>query len=267
MRLDSRNYYEVLEIQTNCTQDDINKSYTRARNSYSGDSAALYSLVSQDECDKMLNLIEEAYSILSIPEKRKEYDKVRGINSDSLITAHEKEKQSISDPFGYNNAVRESLPNNDLISETLNIHSQDRGNDFNHAYQNTNADSSDFILKSEHSKKTDIDVPRISAFKKFALDFEQDLEFEQIIENCTEFTGNFLTKVREYKNVSVERMADMTKVSKTYLKNIEGDNIEKLPALVYTRGFVYQYAKCLKLNPELVATSYLHHIKKLQSQA
>ena len=82
-----------------------------------------------------------------------------------------------------------------------------------------------------------------------------------------EFTGSFLKTIREYKNVSVERMAEMTRISKTYIRNLEEENVEKLPALVYTRGFVYQYAKCLKLNPELVATSFLHHIKKLKAQS
>jgi cytoskeletal protein RodZ len=82
-----------------------------------------------------------------------------------------------------------------------------------------------------------------------------------VIEQTTLFDGAFLKKVREYKNVELIRMADMTKVSKTYLRHIEEENTEGLPALVYVRGFVYQYAKCLKLNPDQVATSYLGHLK------
>ena len=60
-------------------------------------------------------------------------------------------------------------------------------------------------------------------------------------------------------------MADMTKISKTYIRSIEADDFDKLPADVYTRGFVYQYAKCLKLNPDLVATSFIHHIRQLKN--
>ena len=79
------------------------------------------------------------------------------------------------------------------------------------------------------------------------------------------YTGEFLHRVREYKKVTVERMAEMTKISKTYIRNIEGDEFSKLPADVYTRGFVYQYAKCLKLNPDLVATSYIQHLRELKN--
>ena len=87
---------------------------------------------------------------------------------------------------------------------------------------------------------------------------------EQEIEETEEFSGEFLKKIREYKQVTIPRLADMTKVSKTYLMNIEEEKLDGLPALVYVRGFVYQYAKCLKLNPELVANSYLARIKRSQ---
>jgi cytoskeletal protein RodZ len=98
------------------------------------------------------------------------------------------------------------------------------------------------------------------------LDYVKDPQFEQEIENCTEFSGEFLKKIREYRNVDIIRMADMTKVSKTYLQNIEKEDTRNLPALVYVRGFVYQYAKCLKLNPELVATSYLYRLRRLKEE-
>ena len=57
----------------------------------------------------------------------------------------------------------------------------------------------------------------------------------------------------------------MTKISKTYIKNIEADDFSKLPADVYTRGFVYQYAKCLKLNPDVVAKSYIYNLRQLKN--
>lgn len=270
MNLDRKNYYDVLELPPTCTQEDINNSYRRQKNSYAGDSVALYSLMTKDECEKMLELIEEAYSILSIPEKRREYDKVRGINIEQQLSPTQVEKQSISDPFGSSSNISssESQRSNDLMSMTMDHNSQNES----FQYQNrdtyvNNEPSSDFVRQAEHSKKSSVDIPKVSAYRKFSLDYEVNPEFEQEIENCTEFTGPFLKTIREYKNVSVERMAEMTRISKTYIRNLEEENVEKLPALVYTRGFVYQYAKCLKLNPELVATSFLHHIKKLKAQS
>ena len=99
-----------------------------------------------------------------------------------------------------------------------------------------------------------------------------DLQIHRIIKEYidNELTKNkqdkykrILKKIREYKNVDINRMAEMTKVSKTYIQKIEQEDVTNLPALVYVRGFVYQYAKCLKLNPDLVATSYLEHLKSI----
>jgi hypothetical protein len=109
-------------------------------------------------------------------------------------------------------------------------------------------------------------VSKITAQKKFALDFSENPEMERRIINCIDFSGTFLKEVREYKNVTIERMADMTRVSKTHITALENEDVKKLPADVYVRGYVYQYAKVLKLNPEQVATSYLSHLKKLKNQ-
>src|SRR5690606_31645407 len=109
----------------------------------------------------------------------------------------------------------------------------------------------DFQYNQAHSPRNEVTISKISAYKKFGLNYNPNSEMEQNIENCTDYSGDFLRRVREYKNVSIDRMADMTKISKTYIRNIEDDDFTKLPAEVYTRGFVYQYAKVLKLNPDL----------------
>ncbi len=109
-------------------------------------------------------------------------------------------------------------------------------------------------------------LAKLVAANRFSLEYETQPEFDLEIEQATEFSGEFLKKIREYKNVDLPRMSDMTKVSKTYIKCIEEETLENLPALVYVRGFVYQYAKCLKINPDLVATSYLFRIKTLQGE-
>ncbi len=114
--------------------------------------------------------------------------------------------------------------------------------------------------------KEEVKINRLVAQKKFALDYEIDEEFEKEIEQTTEFTGEFLRKIREYRNVSIPRLSEMTKISKNYLTCIEDENISKLPAVAYIRGFIFQYAKCLKLPPDLVATSYIYRIKKQKEE-
>lgn len=205
-RKEIQNYYEVLEIPEHASTDDIYQGYLRAKGAYSQESSAVYSLINQEECKKMLDNIEEAYSILSEPQKRMQYDNARGLNQK-----------------GYNPHVKEE--------------------------------------KKETRETRNLD--KIVAKNRYALNYEKNEEFEKELNNTTEFTGSLLKKIREYKNIDIARMADMTKVSKTYIVNIENEKIQHMPALVYVRGFVYQYAKCLRLKPDLVASSYILHLKRL----
>lgn len=228
MDAEKKNYYEALEIETNANPQQIENAYIRARNAYSGDSVALYSLMTKDECDSILGQIEEAYSVLGFPEKRREYDRLRGFNQSGLAPVR-------------------SLEQIHTVSTI-----EDRPKD---AIQYENFGSN--LIEAKVSK--------ITAQKKFGLDYEENTEMDRKIRECSDFSGKFLKEIREYKNVSVDRMAEMTRISKTHIIAIEDENVAKLPAEVYVRGYVYQYAKVLKLNPDQVASSYLLHFKKLKN--
>ena len=117
-------------------------------------------------------------------------------------------------------------------------------------------------LKAKVEKK----ISNLVASNKFALKYDVDPIFEKEIKELKEFSGETLKRVREYKNVDIARMCEMTRISKTHLKNIEAENINELPARVYTRGFVYQYAKCLKMDPEEVAASYMNRVDQRQQK-
>jgi curved DNA-binding protein CbpA len=229
MDAEKKNYYEVLEIETGATPQQIENAYIRARNSYSGDSVALYSLMTKEECDSILGQIEEAYSVLGFPEKRREYDRLRGFNQSGINPIR---------PLGQIHTVS-SL--------------EDRPKDA-------------VEYEDYGSNLIEAKVSKITAQKKFGLEYEESPEMDRRIRECTEYTGTFLREIREYKNVAIDRMADMTRISKTHLTAIENEDVVKLPADVYVRGYVYQYAKVLKLNPDQVAASYLLHFKKLKNQ-
>jgi DnaJ-class molecular chaperone len=235
--MDYKNYYEILEITPSATHQDIQDAYRKAKNSYSSDSVAMYSLLSKNECDEILDQIEEAFSVIGDPSKRKEYDKIRGLNSTSENQPSIKQAETLSD----------------LLTQTRDT------TDY------TAQRSETFTYQESETKSHEVSISRVNAKNKFGLDYKQDHQLESEIESITNFTGAALKNVREYKNVTIERMAEMTKISKTYIRNIEDDDYTKLPADVYTLGFVYQYAKCLKLNPDFVATSYLNHIRKLKN--
>jgi flagellar biosynthesis protein FlhG len=77
----------------------------------------------------------------------------------------------------------------------------------------------------------------------------------------TEFSGGLLRAVRESQGRGLKQISERTKVGTNYLRYIEEDEFDELPAAVYVRGFVTELAKCLKLDPEQVSQSYLRRYR------
>ena len=78
----------------------------------------------------------------------------------------------------------------------------------------------------------------------------------------TEFSGPLLRAVRESQGVAIEEIARRTKVRPQYLRAIEDERFEALPAPVYVRGFVAQAARCLGLDAARAARSYVRRYER-----
>ncbi len=83
----------------------------------------------------------------------------------------------------------------------------------------------------------------------------------------TEFTGALLSKVRESRGISIEEIARATKISMSHLRAIEADAFSELPALVYTRGFVQELAKYLRLDAAQVTKTYVRRFREFLAAA
>nr|MDP9362041.1 DUF4115 domain-containing protein [Acidobacteriota bacterium] len=68
--------------------------------------------------------------------------------------------------------------------------------------------------------------------------------------------GEELRREREIRGISLKEIADTTKISKRFLEAIERNDHKTLPAPVFTRGFVREYARYLGLNAEEMVDRY-----------
>ena len=73
-KIENMDYYEILNLRKNASQEEIERAYHLGKSTYSRDSLAHYSLLSERERWFMLRKIEEAYQNLNNPEKRRLYD-------------------------------------------------------------------------------------------------------------------------------------------------------------------------------------------------
>jgi cytoskeleton protein RodZ len=68
--------------------------------------------------------------------------------------------------------------------------------------------------------------------------------------------GEDLRREREIRGISLKEIADATKISKRFLEALERNDHKTLPAPVFTRGFVREYARYVGLSSEEMVNRY-----------
>lgn len=218
----NKNYYQVLDVGFNANPETIRTAYIRAKNAYTRDSLATYSLFDADDSKKIISEIEEAYSILSDAEKRKHYDEAHGYLSSD--TSH-------------------------YYPSTFNVNKSEKS-----------AGGATSPLERLAAQSNNASTTNLRSYK-LKKQYTENPEMESLLKNPAEVNGVFLKRAREYKSVTIEELMELLKISKNYLMALEEDAVEKLPANVFVRGFVIQYAKLLELDHETIASRYMDFLK------
>lgn len=226
-----QNFYEILEVSPDATPEEIQKAFFKAKNTYSPNSPALYSVFTEEEAKELLRFIDEAYAILSNHTKRREYDK-------SLFG-----RSSVPDPQV--SRASQELP-----------------------HQNA-SDLPDFMLPSNESTATVTPhKPVVSGIaekkgfgKTIISHYNVDDVFEKEIQSQEFYDGTFLQRVRLYKNISLDQLSETSRISRPYLLAIETNDFHSLPASVYVRGFISTVARLLGLPEKKAVDSYMKLFK------
>ncbi len=220
-------YYDLLEVKPDADPAQILVAYQRAKEIYSPNSPALYSMFTVEEARELLKLVDEAFSTLSNRSRKKAYDLKMGFISESEASEPSVHKLQ-------NDGKKVALS-----YETKAIPRADDG-----------WDGSVRIHKVLDATPEGFSRTRFGSYNL-------DLAFENDIEAVEECDGSFLEKVRSYKNVSVEQLSDAMKISKSTLRALEQNDLGKLPVEVFTRGIVIQFSKMLGLDEQKVAKAYM----------
>jgi DnaJ-class molecular chaperone len=193
-----RNLYRLLDIAETATPHEIRQAYELARRTYGGDSLATYSLFGAEDRQAVMTQIEEAYRVLSDPERRRAYDR--------MISTTEP-------PAGSANGVD-------------GMHAADAG--------------ATELMNDAASTPEEIPIPDV-------------------------VTGGDLKRFRESRRMSLDMIANLTRINIKYLQYLEEDQHGKLPHTVFIRSYLSQYAKVLKLDPDRVLNGYLNGMAKSPS--
>ena len=72
-----------------------------------------------------------------------------------------------------------------------------------------------------------------------------------------EISGPRLKEVRERQGIPLQEVAENTRINITYLQYIEAEKFSMLPAEVFLRGYLDQYARSIFLSPSKVVEGYI----------
>ena len=79
--------------------------------------------------------------------------------------------------------------------------------------------------------------------------------------------GDKFRKAREKKELSLDDVSKVIKITPRLLRAIEEEQFEQLPGGVFNKGFIRSYAKHLGLDPEECVAEYLEQIRQEQLKA
>ena len=241
------NYYQILEVLKTASLLEIRDAYEGKLEETQLEAFAAYSLLPEEETEEKLLHFSQAFVTLANPVARAKYDDElqQGMDSVKMQPVTKKEhltkiKKSLrvktkkvplpilppkKAKAEKKNEIKKSVIRN-IVEES---HAERLGN-----YQNLSA-------KNELAKESLEEF--YSTFKTHG--------------GKLSYNGTILQQIRKIKSVTLEELAQITCIRKTYLRAIEDENFSKFTSEIYLKGYLLCYIEALQLPKEQVLTDYV----------
>jgi curved DNA-binding protein CbpA len=258
-RLSEQTLYEILEVPSDAAPAEIEAAYERARSLYAPGSLATYALMSAEEAALLERRIEEARSTLLDPGARSRYDEAlarepeprpqQGQNGAAgaltpvppvIPAAHQAAPLAPADPDGEPDDEDGGEDGGEADSPPPPAPGVLLG-----AAARSAGAPADAASRSPIRLEREVGGPAASGTQ------------EPPRSDVAEWTGDALRAAREARGITVQQIADRTKVTRHHIENIEAERFGALPAPVYLRGILLSFARELRLDGQKVARSYL----------
>lgn len=228
-------HYEALEIDPVATDEEIRRAYRRVRDVYGPESLVICGLYDRDRLAALHLRIEEAYDTLMDAERRKAYD--FELFPEGLPTRRRGTPATgttVAPGVGgtgplYLGEVREGA---------------------------SAAESPPAVAASADAAPAAAAPPSPP----------RELPPEPEIGPTTDITGPLLRQLREARGVDLNTISQRTKIGAGHLRAIEDERFDIMPAVVYVRGFLVEYAKFLRLDVARVLDTYLARYKAARAE-
>jgi flagellar biosynthesis protein FlhG len=239
-------HYEVLDIDPAATDEEIRRAHRRTRDIYGHDSLVVCGLYDRERLAAFHLRIEEAYDTLMDGERRRAYDlalfpdglpRRRAVGAGPASAAAQSAAGvSGTGPIAISAETRASVePENPALS----LHPAQ-------AAAGAMIPTNEFDDSSPTMARTP--PPEV------------------VLEPGAEVTGPLLRRLREARGVDLHTISQKTKIGIGHLRAIEEERFDLMPAVVYVRGFLVEYAKFLRIDVKRVLDTYLERYKGVRAE-
>lgn len=201
-------HYQILNVDPSAPRVMIRESYLRLKSLYqSGGGDGLYglSMTGPEEAQRQAAELEEAFSVLNDEVRRSEYDQTLGLKTAKANTPAQ--VHATSGSYGSNDAWGAGS------AETI----------------QTNRST----LKVIKTRANQADQEQIQH------------KFRAVMTEADLGDGATLLRLRQLVNVSDIEIQERTKISLEYIRAMENNRFDRLPQVVYVKGFMRSYLKYL----------------------
>jgi len=238
--LSEQTHYEILEIDRDARPEDVERAYRLAQATYGEESLATYSLLGEVDAQALRDRLEVAYEVLSDATARQHYDRSLGA-PEGPGDAHGGGQGREADELAPFPAPREARdPDGGARGDPDGRAGPEAGS---------------------RAQRASSPVPGAGAELRRFEGFDDEDEPEG-----APWDGPRLRRARLARGAELEAVADITKIGASYLRFLEEERFDALPASVYVRGFVAAYARCLGLDASAVATSYMERVDAARAE-
>jgi hypothetical protein len=288
-RLSDQTLYEIIEVSPDALPEEIARACDRAAATYGEGSLATYTLASSEETALLVSRIEEARSVLLDPGARVRYDERIGVRPPSLPPGPEADAPLRAEPplaaatpwppLVTGSAVADARPLAPGVPAGPRVEPAPPG----HLEPLPAPEAA--VLASVHPfvptpavvRPPGIDlppppipltaavaapvqappIPLLRTVAPILLDRQVTPPQPVAVPEGAAWSGDMLRQVRESRGLTVNELAERTRITRHHLLNVEQDRFGDLPAPVYLRGIIMSLARELRLDGQKVARSYL----------
>lgn len=276
----SQDHYSLLEVHRFAPKSEIVKAYHRLKAAFDPDSLATYSLFSPDEARLIAARIDEAFRVLIDERKKEVYDRwlvarekgedreepvfTRDAASDAAVaTAVASSGTTEIKPFSPRKApVLRPVPAGGFPDAKTSASGSSV------AAPASSSSAAVAAVREPAASPAAEPVPAPAAAAAPAGLIADEEQLKVILAGNRDRDGAFYRAVREARGVSLQNVAEKTKISLMYLRFIEENNYRDLPAPVYLRGFLVQIGKFYRIEGvDSLAEAYMAIAEKRKKDA